>query len=146
MSKTVNNWAGGGKGRRDVLRSHKTAKEPGTCRRGHHVLLTAQLRLEIPTLPDIRMIMAAASDPEAQQWLRWPGENVVPEPNREDLLSRSPAQGRRRVGQSRGLWQLMAVDRSSGRLAGAVSGGLPNNGVGGFLAPRFRSRGLGSER
>lgn len=72
---------------------------PEACRRGHHVLLTTRLRLETPTLPDLRMISAAASDPEAQRWLRWQGEDVVPESRREDLLSRSPGQGRRRAGQ-----------------------------------------------
>ena len=128
-----------------MLRSHKTAQVLWACRRGHHVLLTARLRLETPTPADIPMIMAAACDPEAQRWLRWRAGNVVPEANREELLSRSPGQGRSRVKQTGGLWQLIAVDRASGRVAGSIDGNIRSNEVGGFLAPRFRSRGLGSE-
>jgi RimJ/RimL family protein N-acetyltransferase len=118
---------------------------PATCRRGRHLFLTERLRLQSVTLSDIRMLIAAASDPKAQRWLGWTRQQVIPEAHRAELLARPPGQGRRIYRGAGGHWGLTAVDRSSGRLAGSVEGGLRSNEVGGSLAPQFRSRGLGTE-
>ena len=45
------------------------------------------LRLETPTAGDLRIMLAAASDPQAQRWLGWTGRDVVPERDREHLLA-----------------------------------------------------------
>lgn len=116
---------------------------PQTCRRGYHVLLTANLRLQTPTARDRAIMCAAASDTEAQRWLGWPAGLLVPEPQRDRLLAMEPGHGR---SQPRRLdhW-LLAVDRASGLAAGGaalVAGSLE---VGGSLAPGLRGRGLGAE-
>jgi RimJ/RimL family protein N-acetyltransferase len=114
------------------------------CRRGRHVLGTPRLHLQTPTLLDLNMMTAAASDPEAQRWLGWPPDHLILEGYRERLLAARPGRGRPYRGQDDDI-MLIAIDRESGRLAGSVSVHGETGEVGGFLAPRFRSRGLGTE-
>lgn len=89
-------------------------------------------------------MLAAASDPEAQRWLGWPARVLVPEPRRDELLAMEPGRGQR---QSLYLdhWSLVVVDRASGLVAGGAGLGAVSLEVGGWLAPRFRGRGLGAE-
>jgi RimJ/RimL family protein N-acetyltransferase len=121
----------------------RTRSASQTCRRGHHVLLTAHLRLQTPSPDDVPILCATASDPEAQRWLGWPARQVVAEPHRDRLLAMEPGEGR---GRSRQLdhW-LLAVDRASGLAAGGVALDLVSLEVGGWLAPGFRAHGLGAE-
>jgi RimJ/RimL family protein N-acetyltransferase len=94
-------------------------------------------------LIDIKIAKAAASDPDAQRWLGWP--RVVPESDRERLLAMAPGRGRPHFRQPDGQWLLIAIDVSTEQLAGAIGGNVWLADIGGWLAPRFRSRGLGSE-
>ena len=121
----------------------RTRSASQACRRGHHVLLTAHLRLQTPTTGDVPILCATASDPEAQRWLGWPARQVVAGPYRDRLLAMEPGQGRVR---SRRLdhW-LLAVDRASGLPAGGVALDAVSLEVGGWLAPGFRAHGLGAE-
>jgi predicted alpha/beta hydrolase len=57
------------------------------CRSGRHVLRTPSLRLQTPTVRDFKMMMAAASDPQAQRWLGWSAELVVAAKAHERLLT-----------------------------------------------------------
>lgn len=125
-----------------MLRSRSRSASQ-TCRRGHHVLFTAHLRLQTPTADDVPILAATASDPEAQRWLGWPVRQVVPESHRDRLLAMKPGQGR---GGPRNLdhW-LLAVDRVSGMAAGGVALDAATLEVGGWLAPGFRAHGLGAE-
>jgi len=125
------------------MRRARARPAPQTCRLGHHILLTANLRLHTPTRRDQAIILATASDPEAQRWLGWPTRVLIPEPRRERLLAMEPGQGRR---QSMYLDHLLlAVDRASGLAAGGAGLHVGRLEVGGWLAPGFRSRGLGGE-
>ena len=121
----------------------RTGSAPQTCRRGYHVLLTAQLRLQTPTRRDLAIMRAAASDPEAQRWLGWPGNQLIPEPERDRLLAMEPRHGRGRPGYL-DHW-LLAVDRGSGLAAGAAALDVDRLEAGGWLAPAFRGHGLGAE-
>lgn len=108
------------------------------------MLHTPRLRLQTPTRVDIKMAKAAASDQEAQRWLGWP--RVIPESDRERLLAMAPGRGRLHFfRQADGRWLLIAIDVSTEQLAGAIGGSLWRTDIGGWLASRFRSRGLGSE-
>ncbi|GAA4490666.1 hypothetical protein GCM10023191_023170 [Actinoallomurus oryzae] len=104
-----------------------------------------RLRLQTPTLRDLKMAAAAAGDPEAQRWFGWPPEYVLPERRRNRLLTRRPGRGRPiREPVAEGM-ALIAIDRVSGMLAGAIDVPIDTGELGGWLAPRFRSRGLGGE-
>lgn len=89
------------------------------------------------------IMYAAASDPEAQRWLGWPGEALIPEPRRRVLLATEPGQGRPQPGHIH--YRLLAVHRASGLAAGAVGLYVGTQEVGGWLAPEFRAQGLGAE-
>lgn len=115
------------------------------CRRGCHTLDLPRLRLQTPTLHDMRIGTAAASDPEAQRWFGWRAKHVTRERRRERLLTGRPGRGRlvrRPVADYMGL---IAVDRTSGMVAGSVGVQIDTGELGGWLAPPFRSRGLGGE-
>jgi RimJ/RimL family protein N-acetyltransferase len=116
---------------------------PQTCRRGHHVLVSAKLRLQTPTRRDMTIMRAAASDPEAQRWLGWPARLLVPEPDRARLLAMEPGQGRGAGGYLDLV--LCAVDRASGLVAGGAALDAHSLEAGGWLAPAFRGHGLGRE-
>jgi RimJ/RimL family protein N-acetyltransferase len=121
----------------------RAGSTPQTCRRGHHVLLTANLRLQTPTRQDMAIMSAAASDPEAQQWLGWPGNLLIPEPERDRLLAMEPGQGRGAGGYLDLV--LCAVDRASGLVAGGAALDAYSLEAGRWLAPAFRGHGLGKE-
>lgn len=113
-----------------------------TCRRGRHVLLTDHLRLQTATDRDQLIMRAAASDPQAQRWLGWSAESLIPEHERDLLLALEAGCGRSRT-EHQHHW-LLAVDRASGLAAGGA-GLNASLEVGGWLAPKFRARGLGAE-
>lgn len=119
--------------------------EWAVCRRGCHTLDLPRLRLQTPTLQDMRIAAAAASDPEAQRWFGWRPKHVTPARRRDRLLTRRPGRGRpvrRPVADYMGL---VAVDRTSGMVAGSVGVQIDTGELGGWPAPPFRSRGLGGE-
>jgi RimJ/RimL family protein N-acetyltransferase len=128
-----------------MLSKRSDARSLDTCRRGPHVLLTEHLRLQSPTHSDRLIMRAAASDPEAQRWLGWHKQAVIPESRHERLLARQPGQGRRRVITTGDTWSLIAIDQSTGLSAGSVSGDPRDGTIGGVLAPQFRGRRLGAE-
>jgi len=100
------------------------------------------LRLQTPTVGDLRIMFAAASDPQAQRWLGWEGQTLIPERDRERLLVMPPGQGR--ISSPRpGKWLLAAIDVADGWLAGAIAVDEDRGEIGGWLAPRFRGRRLG---
>lgn len=104
-----------------------------------------RLRFQSPMKSDVRVMLAAASDAEAQRWLGWPKIVLIRESRRGFLLAKKPGQGRMRAPGRIGEFQMTAIDRATGLLAGGV-GYEPENGeVGGWLAPQFRGRGLGAE-
>lgn len=115
------------------------------CRRRGHTLDLPHLRLQTPTGPDIAIALAAGSDPEAQRWLGWPPEHVTPEHLREKVLTWRPGTGSPLDGPMPGGWSLVAVERESDLLAGVIEVDHYGRELGGWLAPRFRSRGLGGE-
>jgi RimJ/RimL family protein N-acetyltransferase len=86
---------------------------------------------------------AAASDPEAQRWLGWPSQALIPESQRARLLATEPGQGRAQPGHID--YSLLAVHRASGLAAGGAGLYVGTQEVGGWLAPDFRARGLGAE-
>jgi RimJ/RimL family protein N-acetyltransferase len=116
-----------------------------TCWRGHHVVRMEHLRLQSPVRSDTAIMRAAASDPEAQRWLGWYKEDVIRDSRRDSLLARQPGRGRAPAASTTWLWNLIAVDEATGLLAGAVGGNRKNGELGGYLAPRFRGRHLGTE-
>lgn len=115
------------------------------CSGGHHVLRTRSLRLQSPTERDLKMMMVAACDPEAQRWLGWSGKRIVAEADRERLLTLRPGEGRRLTRTPESQWYLAVIEWATGRLAGAVGCEPDGRELGGWLAPHFRGRGLGSE-
>lgn len=127
------------------LRAAGNLEMPACGGRGLHVLQMPGLRLQTPSILDLPMIMAAASDPQAQRWFGWRHQDVVPECHRERLLDGKPRQARVavRLSASRDLW-LVAVDPEDGRIAGAASYNEDTGEIGGWLAPRYRGRGLGA--
>jgi RimJ/RimL family protein N-acetyltransferase len=108
------------------------------------VLHMPGLRLQTPTKRDARIMLAAASDPQAQRWLGWTGPAVIPQWDLEHQLARTAGRGRafpRVLGPGR---YLVAIDPAAGRVAGAFAVDGNTGEVGGWLAPRYRGRGLGS--
>jgi RimJ/RimL family protein N-acetyltransferase len=121
------------------------ARLPVICREGHHVVLTEHLRMQSPSRSDIRIMLAAASDPEAQRWLGWRDRIVKRESRRKDLLAARPGRGRSpHPGMASSLY-LAVIDPSTDLMAGAVGVNRRNGELGGWLAPLFRGRGLGAE-
>src|ERR1700743_3098315 len=62
----------------------------GKCENGRHVLHMPGLRLQSPRKGDHDAAVAGASDPEAQRWLDWPADSLVPASRRGQLLSVRP--------------------------------------------------------
>jgi RimJ/RimL family protein N-acetyltransferase len=122
----------------------KSASGIPLCRRDGHVLVVPGLRVQSPTLLDISIAMAAASDGQAQHWLGWRRESIVPEPDRHRLLRATPEQGKLPEPEAEDGHELVAVDPELGRLVGYVTCDARSNEIGGWLAPQFRGRGLGT--
>lgn len=120
-----------------------TAPVTPRCRGGWHVLETPRLRMQTQRAGDEELIRAAASDALAQRWLGWRADELMPERDAERILARPPGEGRPVLLPDE-CW-LIAVERASGRFAGAVSVHRGTCEIGGHLAPRFRGCGLGSE-
>ncbi|WP_349497654.1 GNAT family N-acetyltransferase [Amycolatopsis taiwanensis] len=99
--------------------------------------------LSHPTRTDMAIANAAASDSVAQRWLGWLPELVVPENRRATLLAKGPGRGLPWANTEQ--WFLIAIERASGRIVGAVGIIKQRQEVGGWLAPAFRARGLGRE-
>jgi GNAT superfamily N-acetyltransferase len=115
------------------------------CRRGRHVLRMPGLRLQSPAVGDHNGALAGASDPEAQRWLEWQDESLVPAGKREQFLSVRPGTGLLMPPRLElGFISLAAIDPVSDRLAGHVSVHRETREVGGWLVPEYRSRGLGA--
>jgi RimJ/RimL family protein N-acetyltransferase len=125
----------------------EAAETPVQCSRDRHELQMPGLRLQTPTTRDVPMLLAAGSDPQAQQWLGWHHRQLQPDPYRERLLAGKPRRGRIPY-KPPGSQYLIAVDPESGHLAGSIAyyADTDHQGtgeIGGCLAPRFRGRGLG---
>jgi RimJ/RimL family protein N-acetyltransferase len=126
------------------LRAAREGETPAQCGRECHVLHMPGLRLQTPMKRDVRIMYAAASDPQAQRWLGWTGPAVIPQWELEHQLARTAGRGRafpRVLGPGR---YLVAIDPAPGRVAGAFAVDGNTGEVGGWLAPRYRGRGLGS--
>lgn len=107
------------------------------------MLHTPTLRLQTPAMFDQNIMLASGSDSQAQRWLGWPDRVVVPERKRERLLGMSAGKGPALSPTSELRFSLAAIDPGDGRLAGVVAIDPDTREVGGWLAPRFRGRGLG---
>jgi RimJ/RimL family protein N-acetyltransferase len=118
----------------------------GKCRGERHVLDMPGLLLRSPTIRDSAIARAAASDPEAQRWLEWPDKSIiVPASKRERWLSLRPGAGPLLPSSADpDLISLVAIDPAAGRIAGLVSMGWKDRDIGGWLAPAYRGRGLGT--
>lgn len=115
------------------------------CRNGRHVLYTPRVRLQTPMLRDLQAVYAGASDPEAQRWLEWPEDSLMPAGQRGQLLKAWPGGGGPvPPGVDPGVTSLVAIDPVAGRLAGLVSANHETGEIGGWLVPEYRGRGLGT--
>ena len=108
------------------------------------MLHTPALRLQTPRVSDWRIMLAAGSDLQAQRWFGWPGQVVIPEPDLERLLARPAGRGRPLSHIPGPRTYLAAIDLADRRVAGAIELNPDTREVGGWLAPRFRGRGLGA--
>ncbi|MFI1767275.1 GNAT family N-acetyltransferase [Streptomyces sp. NPDC020800] len=130
---------------------------PGRCEPGRHVLATERLLLFTPrTLLDVAAALAAGADAEAQRWLGNGSERIAPDSAaRRALLERRPAgDGGRRVprrlaepfapGPDEPVF-LVCVRRSDLSYAGGLQVQHHEGEMGGWLAPRCRGQGLGTE-
>ncbi|GAA4588147.1 GNAT family protein [Planotetraspora phitsanulokensis] len=116
------------------------------CHQSSHVVLTEKLRFQSPTEGELGMESASAGDAEAQHWLGWYPTEIATEPWRTHLLA-TPPRRKGGVAQFNDAWKLHGVDSRTGNHAG-VAGvrGTPHGyEIGGWLAPAFRRRRLGSE-
>lgn len=142
-----------------VRRSRAVAGLPaaGACTPSRHVLSTQRLLLYTPrTQLDAAAALAAGADPEAQRWLGNHADQLVSDPDtRQTLLRMRPADAARRSNSgtlakpfeppSGEPAFLVCVYRDDNRYAGALQLDQVSGQVGGWLAPGFRGRGLGSE-
>jgi len=90
-------------------------------------------------------MLAAASDPQAQRWLGWSPKDVVAEGTLERLLALRAGEGRPTSRAPGERWYLAAVEWATGRVVGGVGCEPDGREVGGWLAQRYRGRGLGRE-
>jgi RimJ/RimL family protein N-acetyltransferase len=116
------------------------------CGRGRHLVQMPDLRLQSPSLQNLRAMAAAASDPHAQHWLGWTDQFVQQARQWTGLLEMELGEGGGRLPRAsdRRATHLAAIDASGRRLAGAISFDGDTSEVGGWLAPGFRGRGLGA--
>ncbi|QEV21995.1 N-acetyltransferase [Streptomyces alboniger] len=137
--------------RRETVTVTDVAAGPTTgCEHDRHEIRTPRLVLRTPTVLDLAAGNASGSDPEAQRWLGFPEEAIVPEPQRGELLAAEPGRG-----EFRDLSRLfpdstalVAADHALEQHVGTVAVEVHPCGLhhaGGWLAPRFRGRGLGAE-
>ncbi|MFJ8014799.1 GNAT family N-acetyltransferase [Streptomyces sp. NPDC096339] len=146
------------------IRSNRPAPVPVRCGDGRHVLHTARLVLFTPRdVLDMEIGRATGADAVAQRWLGWPVDTLVnaetaehllgiDDGNRTERLRAFPAPMRRELilptpppGPGLTQW-LVAVDRATGRVAGASSLTPAEDGSLGLqLAPAYRGQGLGTE-
>lgn len=87
---------------------------------------------------------AAASDPQAQRWIGWTSQSLTPRWDLERQLARTAGRGPALPRASAARTYLAAIDPADGRVAGAISVDPATSEAGGWLAPRFRGRGLGT--
>jgi RimJ/RimL family protein N-acetyltransferase len=115
------------------------------CGWSRHVVQMPGLRLQSPSVQDLRAMAAGASDPQAQRWLGWTDRKVQQARQWTGLLGAEPGQGRwlPRAPGSRVMY-LAAVDPSGRRLAGWIAFDRERGEIDGWLAPGFRGRGLGA--
>jgi len=117
----------------------------GTCQGKRHVLDLPGLRLQSPTVIDYQAARAGASDPEAQRWLEWPDKFIVPAGQRDRWLGARPGVGRLLPPRAAPhLISLVAIDPATNLIAGMVGMGRKDHDIGGYLAPAYRGRGLGT--
>lgn len=117
------------------------------CTDGTHQIRTENLLLRTLMSWEYSLATAAAGDQEAQRWLGWRADQIVSPYERERLLAKRV----RRVGA---IWRwsfepcpgdMLAIDPVGRRYAGLVSIDLGRQEMGGWLAPGYRGRGLGTE-
>ena len=116
------------------------------CTRGRHVVRTERLLLRTPTEWEMAAAQAAASDPVAQHWIGWAPEAVMAKEDRRRFLQVVPGTGPDREWPDAAY--LVAIHPRVDRIAGMVTvSRIEGRGheLGGWLAPTFRGRGLGSE-
>jgi RimJ/RimL family protein N-acetyltransferase len=116
------------------------------CVKQRHFVRTGRLLFRTPTEWEMAAAQAAASDAAAQRWIGWSPESIVAPEDRRQYLAVRPGTGPDR--EWPGFACLVAIDPTVDRCAGMVAiSNVPERGleVGGWLAPAFRGRGLGTE-
>ena len=116
------------------------------CVKGRHFVGTERLLFRTPTEWEMAAAQAAASDPAAQRWIGWEPEAVVPKRDRSRYLSIIPGTGPDCDWPDSAC--MVAIHRRTNQCTGMVTisrdtGGRPE--LGGWLAPAFRGKGLGTE-
>ena len=96
------------------LRAAREGETPAQCGQECHVLHMPGLRLQTPTKRDVRIMHAAASDPQAQRWLGWPGP--IPQWDLEHQLARTAGRGRAFPRAPGPVRYLVAIDPVAGRV------------------------------
>lgn len=115
-----------------------------------HVIRTESLVLRTPTLREAKLVMAGASDDEAQRWLGWEDRLIWPSEHRAAALA-ATANGLEWPTERPivSLRHLVAIDPDRLTIVGSVgfepSNDAGHNHIGGWLAPQYRGRGLGRE-
>jgi RimJ/RimL family protein N-acetyltransferase len=119
----------------------------GECTRGRHVVSTSRLLLRTATAPELKVAQAAGSDPEAQRWLGWPRQDLVPERERKRLLATRTRSGRSAINwhEADAPKSMMAIDRERRRYTGMFTVTPHTCEIGGYLSPAYRGLGLGTE-
>ena len=128
-----------------VARRSSCMDNAGCAQRGH-VLHSELLVFRTPTTGDMVAAAAAASDPAAQRWLGWPTDRIVPRTCRKRWLAAVPGKGPDCDWSPH--FPLVAIHSGKNRCIGMVLiYHEPERGyeIGGWLAPQFRDRGLGTE-
>ena len=127
-----------------ALRPELRREASSQCSDGRHVVPLPGLRLQTPTRKDSAMILASASDAEAQRWLGWQPQHVVRDGYREEIMVGRPGRGRvLPQPNENGQWDLIAVHPEGGQLAGSACCNERTGEIGGVLAPWSRGLGLG---